>query len=165
MDQSWTDDEVKFLREHWLAGWDDIHIAPKLNRTRKSVSAKRRSLHLTRREYPIRPEPFGARHVGAGGRRYTKEESADILRLFDEGKPVEEIAQKYGVSRRAMNCKVDRELETRENGSPQLIQPTARGCLGCGRSFFSKLPKSKNRQCQSCKDTRAATGASFLTIY
>lgn len=166
MDPSWTDEDKEFVRDHWLAGWDDPHIAPKLGRSRKAIAAMRQQMKLTIREYPNRPEPFGPRHVGGTGRRYTTAESIDILRMFDDGHQIAEIGRKYGVSRRAMECKVDRLLEKREDSRDKpVMASSARDCLGCGRSFFSNLPRSVNRQCQNCKDNRAATGASFLTIY
>lgn len=160
---AWSAEEIEFLKEHWPAGWDDPQIAEKLDRSIKSVQTKRSHLGFTEFHYPNRPNLFGTARGRGYGRTYTPEDDSDILRRIDAGEDIGDVAKEYGVSRSTMCSKVDRLLDRRM--SKELPQPSPRRCLGCGRMFESKLPKSANRQCPNCVDSRQSMGSSFLVVY
>jgi len=156
----WSDEELNILKSGWLRGLNDhqlIDLLPK--RTGKSIAAKRRALHLTMRFHPNRTTAKFPHH----GRVYTSDDDHDILDRYNNGESLLTIAQSYGVSERAIECKIERLLE-REPLKPHL-EMTDRKCLGCGKLFASREPKSINRRCPTCTVSMQEGGSSYMMVY
>ncbi len=92
---------------------------------------------------------------------WSSAQDADFAAMWDAGRSLGEIAQRFGVSREAASAKATRlrrsgrELERRARRS-EAERAVPRRCLGCERDFMSS--HSGNRLCWSCSQNDAIGG-------
>ena len=93
--------------------------------------------------------------------RWSEALNADFMEMWNAGRSLEEISQRFGISRDAAYARATRlrrngrDLERRvgrDNGG----EARQRRCLGCGRSFMSS--HAGNRLCWTCSQSDAMRG-------
>lgn len=98
---------------------------------------------------PSKPQPW------------SEARNADFTAMWNAGRSLEEIAQRFGISREAAYARATRlrrggcELE-RRIGRRQAAEASMRRCLGCGKGFMSS--HAGNRLCWTCVQSDAMRG-------
>ena len=88
-------------------------------------------------------------------------QNADFTAMWNAGRSLDEIAQRFGISREAAYARATRlrrngrDLDRRV-GRPEETEAAPRRCLGCGRGFMSS--HAGNRLCWSCSQSDAMRG-------
>lgn len=92
---------------------------------------------------------------------WSESQNADFAAMWNAGRSLDEIAQRFGISREAAYARATRlrrsgrELERRV-GRPDGRDASPRRCLGCGKSFMSS--HAGNRLCWSCSQSDVMRG-------
>lgn len=137
------DELAELILAKWLEGLSDRDIGrlPEINRSERAIRGQRYKLGITPENYPDR-KPLHGRHC------YTPDEEVDILTSYNNGASIRSIAERYRVSDRTIDVKITQLLLRQQ--APK-VEATSRTCLRCSNPFLSKLPKSINRICITCR--------------